>query len=196
MRMVRPAAPRATITETPEGLRVVIPTQRNWFLLVFLTLWLAIWLGAGPLVFASLLASLGRQPPGEMLFRAVWLCGWAAGALWAGYTWLRTVVGREVIEVSGAALVVRQEVWRIRLARAFDMHLLRNLRVAPVPDSPWGGGAWQWQMQFGQVGGTVAFDYGARTYRFGRGIDEAEAKHVVAAILQRFPLLGADGRGT
>jgi hypothetical protein len=33
--------------------------------------------------------------------------------------------------------------------------------------------------------GTVAFDYGARTYRFGRGIDEAEAKQVVAELRPR-----------
>jgi hypothetical protein len=32
---------------------------------------------------------------------------------------------------------------------------------------------------------TIAFDYGARTYRFGRGIDEAQAKQVVAELQRR-----------
>jgi hypothetical protein len=35
--------------------------------------------------------------------------------------------------------------------------------------------------------GAVAFDYGAATFRFGAGIDEAEAKQIVAEIQQKFP---------
>lgn len=33
--------------------------------------------------------------------------------------------------------------------------------------------------------GMIAFDYGARTYRFGRGVDEAEAKQLVAELQRR-----------
>jgi hypothetical protein len=35
--------------------------------------------------------------------------------------------------------------------------------------------------------GSLAFDYGARTFRFGTSIDEAEAKQIVAEIQQKFP---------
>jgi hypothetical protein len=39
---------------------------------------------------------------------------------------------------------------------------------------------------WGIGGGSVAFDYGAGTYRFGQ-IDEAEAKTVAGAIAARLP---------
>ncbi len=35
--------------------------------------------------------------------------------------------------------------------------------------------------------GLIAFDYGARTFRIGSGVDEAEAKQVILIIQQRFP---------
>lgn len=35
--------------------------------------------------------------------------------------------------------------------------------------------------------GFIAFDYGAKTYRFGESLDEAEARQIVALIHQRFP---------
>ena len=38
-------------------------------------------------------------------------------------------------------------------------------------------------------GGTsIAFDYGAKTYRFGRDVDEAEAKEIVKTIKNRFKI--------
>ena len=42
------------------------------------------------------------------------------------------------------------------------------------------------------VANNHAFDYGASTRRFGIDIDEGEARMAVAAILRRFPRLGAD----
>jgi hypothetical protein len=35
--------------------------------------------------------------------------------------------------------------------------------------------------------GSIAFDYGARTFRFGSGVDEAEAKQILAEIQQKYP---------
>lgn len=37
---------------------------------------------------------------------------------------------------------------------------------------------------FGFGGGSIAFDDGPQTYRFGSGLDESEAKSVVEAIKQ------------
>lgn len=35
--------------------------------------------------------------------------------------------------------------------------------------------------------GTIAFDYGAKTYRFGKNLTDAEARQIVALIHERFP---------
>ena len=36
--------------------------------------------------------------------------------------------------------------------------------------------------------GVVAFDYGAKTYRFGYALDDAEANRLVQAIKERFDI--------
>jgi hypothetical protein len=41
---------------------------------------------------------------------------------------------------------------------------------------------------YGLGGGFIAFDYGSKTINIGSGIDEAEAKQILAEITQRFPL--------
>ncbi len=48
----------------------------------------------------------------------------------------------------------------------------------------WGSSYYPW---LGNSVGTLAFDYGAKTFRFGAGIDEAEAKQIVAEIQNKFP---------
>jgi len=37
------------------------------------------------------------------------------------------------------------------------------------------------------VPGVIAFDYGAKTYRFAAGIDEAEANDLIPKIKERLP---------
>jgi hypothetical protein len=41
--------------------------------------------------------------------------------------------------------------------------------------------------QWGVGGGALAFDYGPRTYRFGSGLDDAEAREVLEALAPRLP---------
>ena len=41
----------------------------------------------------------------------------------------------------------------------------------------------------GMRSGPLAFDYGAKTIRFGSGVDEAEARVILASIRTRFPEL-------
>ena len=63
---------------------------------------------------------------------------------------------------------------------------ISNLRVSPQPFNPFNFSA---SLQFwGVGGGAIAFDYGARTYRFGGGVDEAEANQIIATIKERYKL--------
>jgi hypothetical protein len=65
----------------------------------------------------------------------------------------------------------------------FDPAQIRNLRASPPVFLREGRGRPLSE-------GTVAFDYGGRTYRIGSLLEEAEAKLVVVAIRKRFPNLG------
>ena len=60
---------------------------------------------------------------------------------------------------------------------------MKNLRVAPIGFNPLDISA---ALQlWGIGGGAIAFDYEAKTLRFGAGLDETEAKQVVTAIQKR-----------
>jgi len=67
--------------------------------------------------------------------------------------------------------------------RNFDLAHVKDLRVAPQSYSPssMSAGTQFW----GLSGGPIAFDYGAKTFRFGASLDEPEAREVVAAMSAR-----------
>jgi hypothetical protein len=91
------------------------------------------------------------------------------------------LAGREVVRVTPGELVLRKEVFGLGSPREFDRSQVADLRVAPLVYNPWD---WNAGLAVWGLGGTLAFDYGAKTYRFGIGLDEAEAKMILAAIQQ------------
>lgn len=48
---------------------------------------------------------------------------------------------------------------------------------------------WWWRSMYfwGFMDGSMAFDYGAKTFHLGSGVDEAEAEDIIKAIQERFP---------
>lgn len=134
-------------------------------------------------VVQQLTRGLTRGPP--VLFLAVWLALWTAGGAFVIAVIAWSIAGREVISVAGGTLAVRREVLGIGRAWEYDGVHVRNVRVSPAPFDPFDFRA---SVRFwGLGGGPIAFDYGARTHRFGAGIDEAEAAPIVAAIRERLP---------
>jgi hypothetical protein len=177
--LLKPAKPRAQIVDDLSGLRVTIPAPRNWFLVVFLPLWLVGWAVGEVAVAGKLLTN----PPsgGEALFLLVWLTLWSVGGVLFTFFWLWNLAGKEIVAVDEEALTVRYALGPAGWTRRFDRREMRDLRVSQ-------SGTMDFRSSFGWWlggSGTVAFDYGARTYRFGRGVDEAEAKQVVAELRRR-----------
>ena len=190
MPKVEPSGPRSTITETPDGLRIVIPARRNWFLVLFIAVWLTMWVSiGGTFAYTSLVrAGLG----GLGLFVLAWSAIWLVTSATMLYNLLWLAAGREVITVSERSLSTRRRIGPFRAGRCYEYTAehIRDLR----PDAGLSGGPWGsfgWNMRWGGIGvGGMAFDYGSRTHRFGDGIDEAEAKQIIAVIVQRLPSSG------
>ena len=172
---LQPMARRSTWREGTMGPEVVIPVRRNWPLLVVMPLWLGLWT-TGMAGVAGEIAS-GRARGGEAGFFEVWLVAAVVGAGTVVYAWLWNAIGREVVAVRAGALVIRREVAGLGLSREYSLADVRNLRVSvPPPD----GARWAMPVRFGRDPGVLAFDHGARTVRFGGGLDEAEASLVLA----------------
>jgi hypothetical protein len=109
---------------------------------------------------------------------------WTAGGLLALAAWLWNLRGREEVTASADAFEVRRAVGRFGRTRRFRRADVHDVRGTPYGVSPWDPRASL--AMWGIGGGSVAFDYGAGTYRFGQ-IDEAEAKTVAGAIAARLP---------
>lgn len=193
MAKVSPGSARATITEEPRGLRIVIPARRNPFLILFLGGWLMAWAFGEIAAAQSVLAGLGFEFQGPfnvqgskdgLLFMAGWLLAWTAGGALAIVAWLWTVAGREIVTATDGTLTIKRSVLGRGPTREHEMAHVCAMRVAAEPFNPWDT---QGLLRFwGMGGGPIAFDYGARTSRFGTALDEAEARQIVARLTARF----------
>jgi hypothetical protein len=172
---------RATVLDEAGVLRISIPAKRRWFLILSLILWLSMWLYAGIAATGTQITREGEPP----FFRLIWLVFWAAGSLFALYALLWMLAGREVVRVAGSEISLRREILGLGRSREFDAAAVRNFRSSVVPFNPWDPSSAL--MFWGLGGGTITFDYGPRTYRFGAGLDEAEAKSLAVMIGSRIP---------
>ncbi len=183
---VKPPGPRHTATEEADGLAIRIPAKRNVFIVAFLTFWLCGW-AVGEVMASITLFTSAQKEPGAAAFMLFWLCGWTVGGAFAIYIWLWQIKGCEVVTVSPTALSIRREVLGYGRTKHYDIAEVRDLRVAPLTYNPFDfrSGMAFW----GIGGGMLAFDYGFKTYRFGGGVDEAEARIILQSIISRLPRL-------
>jgi hypothetical protein len=183
---VKPPGPRHTASEHADGLSVCIPAKRNILILAFLTFWLCGW-AFGEVAAATALFPTAQKEPAGAAFLLFWLGGWTLGGAFCIYIWLWQIKGREVVTISPTALTIRNEVLGCGRSRHYDVCEIRNLRVASLTYNPFDfrSGLAFW----GIGGGLIAFDYGFKTYRFGGGIDEAEARIILQSIVSRVPSL-------
>ncbi len=167
-----------------EGVRIQIPTPRNWFVLIVLPFWLCGWVfGEGAMIWK--LADIFRSggTPDALLF--VWLVGWTLAGIFGGVLLLWFLFGVEVVEVLGQTLTIAQKLGPFVRRRSFDIAQIRDLRLAPLecdPENPSGSFALKGY-------GMIAFDYGAGSCRFGAVADEGEAMLVLRQLRERIPPL-------
>jgi hypothetical protein len=165
----------------PGGIRVVIPARRRWFAILFLSVWLVGWAFGEVAVTRQLLFGSGAPP----VFLLVWLSFWTVGGAFAFATLAWSLAGREVVSVERGLFAIRREVLGVGRTWEYDAGKVHNLRVSPAGFDPLGlSGSFRF---WGLSGGPMAFDYGARTSRFGAGVDEAEAASIVSEIREWLP---------
>ena len=182
---VKPPGPRHTASEQGGQVVIGIPPKRNLFIVGFLTLWLCGWAFGEVTASTGLFTTLWKGPGPGTAFLLVWLCAWTVGGAFAIYTWLWQVKGREVVTASPTALSIKREVFGLGPTRHYDASQVHRLRLAPISfnSADFRSGMAFW----GIGGGVLAFDYGFKTYRFGAGVDEAEAAAILQTIAARLP---------
>lgn len=133
---------------------------------------------------------LNSDTPSEgTALMVAWLAVWTVGGMVAIYAWLWQVMGKEMVIVHGQTFTTRRDIGGFGFDKEYNLVQICNLRAEPVEFSPLNVSA---ALQlWGIGGGVIVFDYGARTYRLGAGLDEAEANQAVTAIKKRHRIAGS-----
>jgi hypothetical protein len=194
---VVPPTPRFQVEPLDTATRITIPSKKNWFIILFMGFWLMGWALGEVAVLGIILTSVLGIAFGKTVaasasfagisgFLLIWLGAWTVGGGYAIYTWLWQIAGKEVIEISSASISIAKKVLSFSHPKEYEASYIQSLRVSPPIQSTWS--------PFGSTGrvwgtgeGIIAFDYGAKTYRFGSGLDEAEAKMISSEIMTRYP---------
>jgi hypothetical protein len=183
MTVIAVPEPRSTVIDLGGELQITIPAPRQVFGTVFTFLWLGGWAFGEIMVTRAILAS---KSVGANTFMFLWLVAWTVGGAWAIYEVLWWLTGRERVNMDMTSLKLRREVLG-GIGRGIELDLahVRRLRVAPELAAAFGMTASAEPR--GYKRGIIAFDYGARTFRFGLGLDEAEAAAIVEKLAARSP---------
>src|SRR4030095_14423305 len=191
--VVKPPAPKHTSENLGDKLMISIPSLKNWFLVFFLGFWLIMWVigEVGVLLFLILDTSKSVYDGPPIPFLILWIIFWTVGGGYAIYQLAWLVAGKEVVEVTTQGMTISRVVSSIRSSKEYSSNYIKELRVSSSnmnlnhPMLMWPYSYFSpWRHN---IIGSLAFDYGAQTFRFGMSIDEAEAKQIIAEIQQRYP---------
>ena len=179
--MARVAVPtaKASVFDTPEGLVINIPAAKNWPITLFIGLWLCGW-AFGEVSVIHMLAT-GKTLGRGSLFLFGWLGAWTVGGYLAISLLLWSIAGHEIISLTPVSLVIRRDTLGFGRSREYDLPSVKKLRIAGSPINY----GWTSPSQ-SMLGGTIAFDYGSKTFRFGGGLDEAEASQLIERLKSRY----------
>jgi hypothetical protein len=181
---IPPSSPRFTTEAVPGGIRAVIPSRQNWFVILFLCAWLVGW-AFGEIHAAQELLNPTENSP--RLFLSAWLAGWTLGGAFALSAVLWQLGGKEVITVDLTTFEHRIEAFGIGKSKRYALAEIKNVRVAEyTPGGSSNQAAWIPPLM-GPGHGPLAFDYGARTFRVGPALEEAEAKLLLEQLTPRLP---------
>ena len=163
------------------GERIVIPARRNWFILIFLPIWLALWTAGGGVVISQALSGQ------DVAFSIIWLIFWLFGILFAG-GWLGwQVSGKEVLSIEPGALVRGWRVLGFGRQKRYDLMHVKNLSAA-LPPFPYAMMQVSFPPFFPMPFGTVKWAYGPATIYAGAGLTEAEGEMIVERLKTKLPI--------
>lgn len=175
----RPSSGRARIRPDLNALRIEIPAKKNWFVLLFLMVWMGGWVMGESFALVSV---FGSNTPLEIsAFLLIWLVGWTIGGAFAFYKILWLLMGMEIILLKNRILTIEQSVRGIGRKKQYDLQLIKNLALNAEPEGEhWG--LKTYRSSYKARGGKLKFDYGLKTIKFADEIDEAEARFLLEKI--------------
>lgn len=194
MSVIQPPSRRYQSTNRSGNLEITIPSTKRWFMIAFLAFWLIGWafgeITAGIMLVGGLITLLTQNGTDLSafsfvgLFMLVWFTLWTIGGITAIYTLFWSLAGKEVIQVNLQGITIRKQIFGMGRSKEYLADYIKDLRISPPPHNRYR------RRGFVFASGIIGFDYGAKTFRFGNGVDEAEAKLILAEIKRHSPQYG------
>lgn len=168
-----PSRGRASIERRGNDLIIEIPSKKQWFVIIFLGVWLGGWVMGEAFALGTLLRK--DTPIFADTFMLFWLTGWTVGGVFAITTFLWMVVGVESITVERNTLTIFKNILGLGTKKKYDLNHALHFAVDPQPEQGFFNMGQQRNL-YGMKGGVLKFDYGMKTIKFASGIDEAEGR--------------------
>jgi hypothetical protein len=177
-----------TVERAAQSLNITIPVRRSWrtrLELIYNVVFSIFWIGLVLYAANSIYANENRPNSGVVFFGAFVLVGVFLGLASLRELWWQ-FTGKEIVHVSARGIRIQNpSLWRSRPHEFLAEHIY-GLRHAPR------------NFYFNRTGlirrpgnfGAIAFDYGARTYRFGDHLSQADADDILRLIAKQFPQTG------
>lgn len=175
----KPFNGRAKIFKNGHSIEFQIPTKKNWFIIIFLTVWLGGWFMGETFALAQIFSN--DSPAFADAFLLIWLTGWTIGGLFAITILLWSVAGQETIRVDNGILEIGRHIFNLKWTKKYEIAELRHLTINQTADNDIWGMGYQRNL-LGLKGGILKFDYGLKTLKFGGGIDEAEGRLIIETL--------------
>ncbi|TAK13122.1 MAG: hypothetical protein EPO32_06275 [Anaerolineae bacterium] len=212
---IQPQLPRHTVEALDDGVRVILPRRKNiWTILWlgFMSIYSSLFVLAPISMVITLATEMFRTGLAEygslsgilqaisvesdnvsktlsllipvFLVLGLFFSFFVLFMLFVLYHFSWQLVGRELIEASPMGLSVTKQIFGWRQIKEYSLDSISDLRISALPE--------RFSNPFYRLlkhDGVIGLDYGAKTYRFGLDIDEAEAKMIIAALKPFLPNL-------
>jgi len=175
---------KAKIENTLNRLKIIIPSKKNLFALLFGTIWMLGWFIAFVSVLSIILFSTESGDIGINGFSLIWLTGWTIGGIVIATLLLWGYFGQEKFIIAHNEVLFNKTVFGFGKKKILDISKIKNFRAEFINDN------WCWYRSnrwsvWGLGAGKIKFDYGYKTYSFGLGVDDAEANHIVEILNEK-----------
>jgi len=182
---IKPTQPRHKVQQLSDGIQIVIPSKKNFFRIIWFVLGVTMWVymtGSVVYITSLLIMGLGSNTGmwifiGFLVFILLFLVGLGSYII---YSLLWQFTGKEIIIVKNDFLRISRQIFNRNKFLEYSMQSISDLR-ASTPQTALFASVKIFKNISGQSG-MIAFDYGAKTVRFGFEIEEAEAKQIVSVL--------------
>lgn len=178
--METPYNGQAILNDTLNGLEIIIPAKRNWFLIIFLGAWLGGWTIGESFAIGTLIGFSDYDLGFANLFMLFWLCGWTVAGFFVVKTLVWYLAGKEIITFGQGQFSIAKQGLLLSKPKIYDLKHVKKLRARKEETIYYGfEGVRNNLGAMNASNGTLQFDYGMKTVRFANDIDEAEAYFII-----------------